>query len=442
MALFHQKPGLERVLPLGADLTPEGHLALGGCDVVELAQEFGTPLYVFDELTLRARARAYRQELARRYGEGLVVYAAKAFINRPLARLFADEGLGLDVVSGGEVAIAHAAGFPMDRVYFHGNNKTPEEVELAFRVGVGRFVIDNLYEVELLSRLGRGHRQPVLIRLTPGIDPHTHEYITTGVIDTKFGFPLGTGQAEEAVQAVLGGRNLELVGFHVHIGSQIFELDAFKRAVDACLDFVGQMVRRYGMEFREFSPGGGLGIPYLAGDPAPEIADYVGVVCQAVETKLAEWGLARPRLILEPGRSIIGPAGVAVYRVGAVKTIPGVRTYVAVDGGMADNIRPALYGARYEAVVANRAAEAPAGPVTVAGKYCESGDILIRDIVLPRVEPGDLLALPAAGAYCLAMASNYNAALKPAIVMVSGGRARLIRRRETYDDLLALDVVE
>ncbi len=442
MTLFHGKPGLEKVLPLGAELTPAGHLAVGGCDLVELAREFGTPLYVFDELTMRARARVYREELGRQYGDGLVVYAAKAFINRPLARLFADEGLGLDVVSGGEIAIAHAAGFPMDRVYFHGNNKTPDEVELALKVGVGRFVVDSLYEVGLLDGLADGRRQPVLIRLTPGIDPHTHQYITTGVIDTKFGLPIATGQAEEAVRAVLAARNLELVGFHVHIGSQIFELDAFRRAVDACLDFAGEMVRRYGFEFREFSPGGGLGIPYLAGDPVPEIGDYVKVVAGAVNAGVARLGLARPRLVLEPGRSVVGPAGVAVYRVGAVKTIPGVRTYVAVDGGMADNIRPALYGARYEAVVANRAAEPPAGPVTVVGKYCESGDVLIRDIDLPPVGPGDLLALPAAGAYCLAMASNYNAALRPAVVLVSGGRARLIRRRETYDDLLALDVVE
>jgi|DewCreStandDraft_1066081.scaffolds.fasta_scaffold00145_87 diaminopimelate decarboxylase len=442
MTLFHGKPGLEKVLPVTAELTPDGHLAVGGCDVVELAREFGTPLYVFDEVTLRGRARTYREELGRRYGESLVVYAAKAFINRPLARLLADEGLGLDVVSGGEVAIAHAAGFPMERVYFHGNNKTPDEVELALKVGVGRFVIDNLYEVDLLNRLADGRRQPALIRLTPGIDPHTHQYITTGVIDTKFGLPISTGQAEEAVRAVLDSRNLELVGFHVHIGSQIFDLDAFRRAVDACLDFAGEMVRRYGIELREFSPGGGLGIPYLADDPTPEIGDYIETVCGAVKARLAQWALPRPRLIVEPGRSIIGPAGVAVYRVGAVKTIPGVRTYVAVDGGMADNIRPALYGARYEAVVANRAAEAPTGPVTVAGKYCESGDILIRDVVLPPVEPGDILVLPAAGAYCLAMASNYNAALKPAVVLVSGGRARLIRRRETYEDLLALDVVE
>ncbi len=440
MALFHGKPGLERVLPVSAELTPAGHLAIGGCDVVDLAATFGTPLYIFDELTLRGRARAYREELGRRYGDGLVVYAAKAFLNRPLARLFAEEGLGLDVVSGGEVAIAHAAGFPMDRVYFHGNNKTPEEIELALQVGVGRFVVDNLYEVGLLDRLAAGRRQPVLLRLTPGIDPHTHQYITTGVIDTKFGLPIPTGQAEEAVEAVLKAPNLELVGFHVHIGSQIFDLEAFRRAVEACLDFVGEAARRHGFELREFSPGGGLGIPYLAEDPAPAVADYVGVICEAVGAKLAEWGLPRPRLVVEPGRSIVGPAGVAVYRVGAVKSIPGVRTYVAVDGGMADNIRPALYGARYEAVVANRAGEPPAGPVTVVGKYCESGDILIRDINLPPVGPGDLLALPAAGAYCLAMASNYNAALKPAVVLVSGGRARLIRRRETYADLLALDV--
>ncbi len=442
MALFHGKPGLEKVLPLSAELTPSGHLAVGGCDVVDLAATFGTPLYIFDELTLRARARAYREELGRQYGDGLVVYAAKAFLNRPLARLFADEGLGLDVVSGGEVAIAHAAGFPMDRVYFHGNNKTPDEIELALRVGVGRFVVDNLYEVGLIDRLAAGRRQPVLIRLTPGIDPHTHQYITTGVIDTKFGLPIATGQAEEAVEAVFKARNLELVGFHVHIGSQIFDLEAFERAVAICFDFVGEAARRHGFEFREFSPGGGLGIPYLAEDPAPAVADYIGAVCQAVQAKLARWGLPRPRLVVEPGRSIIGPAGVAVYRVGAVKTIPGVRTYVAVDGGMADNIRPALYGARYEVIVANRAGELPTAPVTVVGKYCESGDILVRDVHLPPVEPGDLLALPAAGAYCLAMASNYNAALKPAVVLVSGGQARLIRRRETYEDLMALDVGE
>ncbi|MBI2886818.1 MAG: diaminopimelate decarboxylase [Chloroflexi bacterium] len=430
------------LFPQTAGVNSQDHLVLGGCDVAHLGASFGTPLYVFDEATLRSKAREYRGEFGARYPQVTVLYAAKAFINQALARLFAQEGLGFDVVSGGEMAVARAAGAPPERLYFHGNNKDPQELEQALDWGIGRVVVDNAYELELLEELCRRRSlvQPVLVRVTPGVDPHTHAYIATGATDSKFGFTLVNGAAEDAVARALASPHLRLVGLHMHLGSQLFQVEPYADALRGVLAFAAQMRDRHGLALEEFSPGGGYAVQYLEEQPAPPLSSYAQVITEQLRQACQEQGLPLPRLILEPGRSLVARAGVALYRVGAIKEIPGVRTYVSVDGGMADNIRPALYQARYEAVVANRMSDPPHETVTIAGKYCESGDILIEGIRLPRLRPGDLLALPAAGAYCLAMASNYNVTPRPAVVLVKEGAARLIRRRETYDDLMQWDI--
>jgi diaminopimelate decarboxylase len=428
----------QSILPLGSSVDQQGHLIIGGCDTSALARTYGTPLYIYDETTLRTRCGEYRDSLASSYPNSLVLYASKAFSSPMLLQIIAQEGLGLDIVSGGELFVAQRAGFPMERVYFHGNNKGADELAMALDLQIGRFVVDSFHELELLGRLAaeRGTRAPCLLRLSPGIDAHTHDYRKTGILDSKFGFPISTGQAEEAVRRALATPSIELLGFHAHVGSQIFELAPYQETIEVVLDFAAEMSGRHGVELREFSPGGGWGIAYTPEDD-PVSAPVVGTtVGEAIHTELARRGLGEPRVFVEPGRSIVGQAGVALYTVGGIKRIPGLRVYASVDGGMADNIRPAIYGARYQAIVANRADAPPEETVTIAGKYCESGDLLIKDIELPTLQTGDLLALPASGAYNLAMASNYNMALKPAVVLVKDGTARLMRRRQTYDELL------
>lgn len=420
------------------------HLIIGRCDTVELAAEFGTPLYLFDELTLRRKCVEFVSEFGRRYPNSLVIYACKASINRALALIFKEEGLGLDVVSGGELSIAQSVAFPMEKVYFHGNNKSREELQLALEWGVGRIVVDNFHELSLLEDLARerGMVQGILLRLSPGVDPHAHAYTTTGIIDSKFGFPLVTGQAEKALTKVIAASNLNLLGFHFHLGSPVSEVSPYQEAIDIVLGFAAEMKVKHGFEIGEFNPGGGFAISYTADSQVPPVARYAEAIVSRLNANIEDSGLPGPRLIVEPGRSIVGQAGVALYQVGATKDIPGIRRYVSVDGGISDNIRPALYGARYHALVANKAQEKAAERVTIAGKFCESGDILIKDIDLPRVSAGDIIALPACGAYCLSMASNYNASLKPAIALVKEGKARLIRHRESYQDLMSHDILE
>jgi diaminopimelate decarboxylase len=426
---------------LTAEVNQQGHLVIGGCDSVELAREFGTPLYLFDELSLRRRCAEFRAEFGQRYADVAVVYAGKAFLNRALALLLQEEGLGLDVVSGGELSIARSVDFPLERVYFHGNNKSAEELKLALEWRVGRIVVDSFHELALLAEIAKekGGIQDILLRLTPGVDPHTHQHITTGLVDSKFGFPMAN--AGEAVARAMALPNLNLVGLHFHLGSQIFEVEPYLEAIKITLDFAAAMKSEHGFELRELDIGGGFAVQYTLDSPAPPLSAYAEAIASAVMGKCQELGLALPRLVIEPGRAIVGQAGVALYEIGAIKEIPGVRCYVSVDGGMADNIRPALYEAKYEAVVANKMWEKEESQVTIAGKFCESGDILIKDISLPQVRAGDILAVADCGAYCLAMASNYNAALKPAVVMVREGRARLIRRRETFEDLIKGDLV-
>jgi len=430
------------LFPQTAGVNKKNHLMVGGCDTVELAATFATPLYIFDEITLRSKCLEYRQEFSQRYPDTLVIYACKAFINPALARLFQEEGLGLDVVSAGEINIAKSVNFPLERGYFHGNNKTEEELKLALEWEMGRIVVDNFHELRLLSRLAeeRGKAQDILLRLSPGVDPHTHKYITTGVLDSKFGFPIATGQAEEAVTEAIAASSLNLVGLHFHLGSSIFEVKPYVEAIEILLRFAAEMKRRHGFELKEFSPGGGFAIQYLLDFPAPSTGDYAEAITSALLDQSRKLKLSPPRLIVEPGRGIVGQAGIALYRVGGAKEIPAIRKYIFIDGGMGDNIRPALYGAKYEALLANKAGKAEIEQVTVAGKFCESGDILIKDAYLPRVEEGDILAVPACGAYCFPMASNYNASLKPAIILVKEGQVHLIRRRETCEDLIRCDL--
>ena len=431
-----------KVFPLTTSVNGQGHLLIGGCDLVDLAAEFGTPLYVFDQATLMAQADAFSSAFGSRHANSKVLYACKAFINIALARLLSESGLGFDVVSGGELAILKAAGVPPANVYFHGNNKTPQELREAVDWGIGQVVIDSFHELDLLDRLAgeSGTTQRVLVRVSPSIDAHTHRLTTTGVLDSKFGFPLETGQAAEAVRRALASEHLELLGLHFHLGSPIFELEPYAEAVGRVLEFASEM-REEGLELKEFSPGGGYAIAYTEEDNPPPPSAYAEAIVGALNKGCADYGLPAPSLLIEPGRAITGPAGVAVYTVGAIKEVPGVRTFVSVDGGMGDNIRPALYGSRYEAVTADRATEPANSIVTIAGKYCESGDVLIHDARIATVTTGNLIAIPAAGAYTPSMASTYNVNGRPPIVLVRAGEATLIRRRETYADMMAQDVL-
>ena len=431
------------LFPLAVEVNNQGHLVIGGCDVVDLVKEFGTPLYLFDEITLRHNCREFKDEFCKYHPDTLVIYASKAFLNRALVLIFKEEGLGLDVVSGGELSIAHSVDFPLDKVYFHGNNKTPEELNLALDLGVGRIVVDNFYELELLNGLA-GERcisQNILLRLTPGVDPHTHQYTTTGTIESKFGFPLATGQAEEAVNQALSASNLNLLGFHFHLGSPVPEIQPYELAIEIILRFAQEMGKKFDLNLSEFDIGGGFAVPYTLDSEVPTIADYARALTGKLNGLISGLGLSRPRLIIEPGRAIVGQAGVALYKIGAIKEIPGIKKYVCVDGGISDNIRPALYGAKYEALVANKVLELEREVVTIAGKLCQSGDILVRDINLASAHPGDIVAIPVCGAYSIPMSSNYNAMPRPAIVMVKEGRGRLIRRRETHQDMMNLDLV-
>ena len=430
------------LFPFTADINPQDHLTIGGCDTVELAVGFGTPLLVFDEVTLRGMCREFVESFTSRYSNSQVLYASKAFVNAGIARIMDEEGLGLDVVSGGELAVAVAAGVDLGRVYFHGNNKSPDELEYALDVGCGRIVVDSFYELRLLDDIAksRGATQDILLRLSPSVDPHTHVATTTGILDSKFGFSIETGDAATAIRQAIGASNLDLVGLHFHLGSPIFELEPYSVAVDRVLTYLAPFLDE-GLNMREFSPGGGFAIGYLRDRLPPAVDEYAEAIVSMFTLRCTDLGFGEPTLIVEPGRSIVGRAGVALYTVGAIKDIPTVRKYVSLDGGMGDNIRPALYDSEYEAVVASRMSDTVSEVVTLAGKYCESGDILVRDIEMPILESGDVIAIPSSGAYAPSMASNYNLNGRPAIVVAREGEARLIRKRESFQDMMALDVV-
>lgn len=430
------------VLPLTTTLNAHNHLRIGGCDVPKLVERFGSPLYVFDEADLLSRARAYREEFETRHLNTQVAYACKAFINAGLASILAQQGLGFDVVSGGEIAALQLAKVDPATVYFHGNNKSPEELRQALRWEIGYIVVDSFHELRLLDRIAGeiGRTQPILIRLSPGIDPHTHIYTTTGILDSKFGFSIETRQAEEAVHQAVKARNLELQGVHFHLGSPIFEVEPYIAAIRAVLEFTSQM-RKEGLNTQLFSPGGGFAVAYTEDQTPPTVAQYAEAIVGTLHSTSKDLGMELPRLVIEPGRAIVGPSCVALYTVGSRKDISGVRSYVSVDGGMGDNVRTALYDARYEVLAATKMKDELTEKVTIAGKFCESGDILARDVDLPALEPGDILAVPTSGAYNLSLASNYNMTPRPAIIIVSDGQARLLRRRENFEDLMRTDVL-
>lgn len=424
-------------------INPNGHLTIGGCDTVELAKEYGTPLYVMDEEHIRQTCREYYQAFTGKYSNSQVIYASKAFMNLTMARIIAEEKLGLDVVSGGELHTALKAGFPSERIYFHGNNKSPVELAMAVKAKIGRIVVDNHYELGLLNEIaGReGVRVNIMLRLTPGIEAHTHEYIQTGQIDSKFGMAIETGQAMEIVKAALAAENLELKGLHCHIGSQIFETNSFSHAAEIMMEFIKKVKSETGQTMAELNLGGGFGIYYKKGDTPRPIMEFAELIMNAVQEKAQMFNLPVPKIIVEPGRSIVGTAGTTLYSVGSIKDIPAIRTYVAVDGGMTDNPRPALYQAKYEAMVAGKADVPAEELVSITGKCCESGDMLIWDIKLPKVSPGDILAISSTGAYGYSMSSNYNRLPRPAVVLVKNGQADVIVARETYDDLLRNDII-
>jgi len=417
------------VYPLGSGVNERGHLEVAGCDVVDLAAEFGTPLYIYAEEDIRARARAYVDAFRARTDDFEVLYASKAAPITAIYGLCAEEGLSVDVASGGELYMALRVGIDPTRIYLHGNNKTEAELQYAVEAGVGHVILDSFGEVARLDAI-LDRPQEVLIRVTPGILPATHSYVQTGGLDSKFGFGLEDGLAARAIAEVLAARHLRLVGLHAHIGSQIFELEPYTAAIEALAGLSGR-----DWECRVLNVGGGLGIAYTSDDEPPSIDSYVDVKVSGVRRVFDPV----PRILIEPGRSLVGNAGVTAYEIGTVKEIPGVRTYLSVNGGMSDNLRPMLYGARYEAIVANRAGEVPDTLATVAGMHCESGDILIADAMLASAMVGDILVTPATGAYGYAMASNYNGVPRPAVAFCKRGDARLVVRRETYEDLVARD---
>ncbi len=430
---------LEQVLPPSAAITPEGHLAIGGCDLVNLAEEHGTPLVVYDEGALRATAREYVSAFRAHAPDVEVIYASKAYFGLAMLRIAHDAGLSVDVASGGELQAALRAGFPAERIEMHGNNKDAHEIVQALDAGVATIVVDSLDEIALLDGIARarGVRQRVLIRVTPGVKPSTHSYISTGQLDSKFGFGIEGGAAAAAVVACRAADAIDLTGLHCHIGSQIFELGSYPAAAAVVADFVASVGAD---DLGTINMGGGLGVAYTHADQPPSIERYADVVMEAVTREWTRVGVPMPRVQVEPGRSMVARAGVTVYRVGTVKDVPGVRTYAAVDGGMSDLLRPMLYGAVYEPLLANRADVEATGTFRLVGKHCESGDVLVSDAHLPQVRVGDVVCIPATGAYGVSMASNYNGVTRPAVVFVDNGVARVVTRRETYDDLFARDL--
>lgn len=436
---------LAELLPITSSTSDDGRLSIGGRDVRELVEEFGSPLYIYDETTIRNICREFATSFQSRYPDSKIEYSSKAFSNPAIIQIIEQEGLHLDVVTGGELAVAAAARFPMERINFHGNNKVREELQEALAHGIGRITIDSFHEISLLNEVaGNAEKiQTVLLRLSPSIDPHTHRLTTTGILDSKFGFSIETGDAEKAVEQALAQPNLDVVGLHFHLGSPIFELEPYQEAIEYVFQFADEMRARYGFQMREFNPGGGMAIGYIQSQLPPSIDDYAETIVGSLKKSCEKHNFDEPSLTVEPGRSIVGRAGVAVYTVGGIKHIPNVRTYVSVDGGMGDNIRPAIYDSQYEVMSVDNPLGELTETVTIAGKFCESGDILARDVKTPLLHPDDLIALPASGAYCVAMSSNYNMQVRPAIVLVSSdGNARLIRRRETYSDLLSTAIFE
>lgn len=426
----------------GASKIEGNDLVIGGIKASDLAKAYGTPLYVMDEQLLLDKCRGYIRGFKVKENNNRVAFAGKAFLTLEMCKLINEEGLYLDVVSGGELYTAYKANFPMEKIYFHGNNKTLEEIEFGIKLGVGRFIVDNIEEIIKINEIAESYdkKQDIYLRLTPGIEAHTHDYIKTGQIDSKFGFAPVGNIIMDAVKKSLELDNINLVGLHCHIGSQIFETEPFKDAAEVMLNYIYDIKQETGHYIGELDLGGGFGIYYSEGDKPKKIEEYCNVILDSVEKKCEALGIKKPILTIEPGRSVVANAGITLYTVGTIKDIPGVRKYLSVDGGMTDNIRPALYGAKYEALIANKASEPMTDKVTIAGKCCESGDILIQDIQIQKAKSGDILAILSTGAYGFSMASGYNKITRPAVVFVRNGEARLVVKRQSYEDLIKEEV--
>lgn len=421
----------------------KGNLTVGGVDATELVKEYGTPLYVMDERTIRGHCRTFQKSIEDNYGgNGLTVYASKAFNCKEMCRIIKDEGLGIDVVSGGELYTALSVDFPPERIVFHGNNKTEEEIKTALEAGVGRIVVDNLFELRTIEQMAQrlNKNAGVMIRIKPGIDAHTHNFIRTGQIDSKFGFALETGETFGAVKEVLEQKNVTLKGIHCHIGSQIFEIEPFKAAAEVMLGFMAKVKEELSYEIKELNLGGGFGIRYLIDDDAKLYKTFMEQVSVTVKETCKRLKLNIPFIMIEPGRAIVGPAGTTLYTVGTVKTIPGIRNYVSVDGGMTDNPRYILYQSEYSIAVANKIDKPADYVATIAGRCCESGDLIQEDAKIQTPEVGDILAVFCTGAYNYSMASNYNRVPRPAVVMIKDGKPRLIIKRESYEDMVKNDI--
>ena len=433
------------ILHKNFDVNEKGHLTIGGADAVELAAEFGTPAYVLDENTIRENCRTYKRAATECFGaDALPLYASKALCFSGIYKLVAEEGLGVDCVSGGELYTAKKAGFPAEKIYFHGNNKTDKDINDALDMGVGTFVVDNTDELDALSAIAsaRGVTQRILLRITPGIDPHTHRAVVTGNVDSKFGSAIETGQAMEIVKRAIAAKGVKLAGLHCHVGSQIFDTDPFSDAASIMIRFIADIARECdGFEIEELNLGGGLGVKYTEYDREIDYAKTIGEMAAIIKGFCKENGIKLPRIILEPGRSLVAAAGATLYTVGSVKEITGFRNYISVDGGMPDNPRYALYQSQYTALIANRASAPRDYRATLAGRCCESGDLLGENMEIQSAKRGDILAVLVTGAYNYSMASNYNRLPRPPIIMVKDGVARVAVKRETYEDITANDVI-
>lgn len=431
----------QNIKPITTKINESGHLEIGGCDLVELAEKYGTPLYVFDEETIRTIANQYKNAF-KDYPNINMLYAAKAFMTKAICRILTDEGFGFDLVSGGEIYTAHSAGVDMSKCLFNGNNKSYDELEMALEVGVGKFSVDNFLELALLNEAAgaAGKKADILLRITPGIECHTHEYIQTGHLDSKFGFDLT--QIDDALELLRDEyQNLNVIGLHAHIGSQIFETKIYYDEVEVILKEIARIKEKFGIELHTINLGGGLGIKYTENDEPPTIDEIAKQITTSVEENSKKYNTGDITIFIEPGRSIIGTSGVTLYTVGSSKQVPKGRKYVAVDGGMADNPRPSLYQALYTAQVANKPGAPLAQTITLAGRFCESGDILIKDVEMPELEEGDIICVYDTGAYGYSMSSNYNRVLKPAAVLVNHGQSDIIINRESYEHLVSLDVI-
>ncbi len=425
------------------NVNEKGNLIIGGIDTVDLAKKYGTPLYVLDEDLIRENCEKFKKSINNYYSKnGLVCYASKAFSCKEIYRIMKDEQMGVDTVSIGEMYTAISAGFPSEKIYLHGNNKTTEELRFAVENKIGRIVVDNLNELELLDSIAKdiNSKVDILIRVKPGIDAHTHDFIKTGQIDSKFGFAIETGEALSAAKIASKFENINLIGVHCHIGSQILDVDPFVLAADVMMKFISDVKDETGIEMRELNLGGGFGIKYIDKDDPVDYEEYMKAVAYMIQKKCDQYNLNKPFIVIEPGRSLIAPTGITLYTVGVRKEIPNIRTYISIDGGMTDNPRYALYKSEYDAIVANKANEEKSEKVTVAGKCCESGDLIGENMPLQHAEPGDILAVCATGAYNYSMSSNYNRNLKPAVIMIKGGKSRVIVNRETLEDLVRNDI--